>query len=98
MKYLTLATLCLGLAGPALAQSGGDECGLQADIVMRVVEARQDGAEANAALNTVAGSLSGEAEKYMQVVPAIAEWVYSLPADQLGAEVGESWRAQCAKM
>ena len=97
MKYAVLAAGLSALTTPVFAQSGG-ECGLQADIVMQVVGARQDGQDAGAALNAVAEGLSGDAAKYAPVVPAIAEWVYSLPEDQLGDAVGESWRTQCENM
>ncbi|MHA6324980.1 hypothetical protein [Roseivivax sp. CAU 1753] len=93
-----VATLCGSLVTPALAQSDDGECGLQAEIVMQVVTARQTGSDAGAALRTVAQDLTGPAEKYASVVPAIAEWVYSLPEEQLGTEVGESWRTQCQNM
>ncbi|SIT16099.1 hypothetical protein SAMN05421759_12341 [Roseivivax lentus] len=99
MKTIWIATAaCLGLAAPALAQSGADECGLQAEIVMRVVEARQDGADAERALTDVVQGLSGEGEKYAETVPLMAEWIYSLDRDVLGPAIGEAWATQCAQM
>ncbi len=98
MKQLLLAATCLGLAAPAFAQSGNDECALQADIVMRLVEARQDGSDAAGAQSAVAQDLSGDAEKYAETVPLMAEWIYSLDDAQLGPAIGEAWATQCAQM
>lgn len=99
MKTFWIATAaCLGLAAPAMAQTSTDECGLQAEIVTRVVQARQDGADAERALADVVQGLSGEGEKYSETVPLMAEWIYSLDSDVLGPEIGEAWATQCAQM
>ncbi|MBO6868636.1 MAG: hypothetical protein VXZ18_07360 [Pseudomonadota bacterium] len=82
-------------ATSAFALDKDAECGIQADVVMSVVEARTGGQDADASVTAVAEGLDDQAQKYVSVVPAIVEWVYSLPEDQLGAEVGESWATAC---
>ncbi|MCE0506844.1 hypothetical protein LR948_15845 [Roseivivax sp. GX 12232] len=99
MRTALLSAACLMAVTPAaFAQEADAECDLQAEIVMQVVEARQSGSARDSAQAGIASDLSGDAQKYAAVVPAIAEWVYSLPEDQLGADVGESWIAQCQSM
>ncbi len=83
------------IATSAFALDKDAECGIQANVVMSVVEARTGGQPADASVTAVAEGLEDEAQKYVSVVPAIVEWVYSLPEDQLGAEVGESWATAC---
>ena len=98
MRTAIAAIALSSLATPILAQDAGSECGVQSDIVMQVVEARQSGDSRQAAQAEVSGELTGSAEKYVSVVPQISEWIYSLPEDQLGPKVGESWAAQCENM
>lgn len=96
MKILTSAAL-LGMmaAAPALAQDKAAECARQADMVMQVVAARQNGAKADRAEQQVVGGLDDGSKPYATVVPAVVQWVYSLPADQLGDAVGDSWITAC---
>ena len=91
-----LAATLTAAAMPAVAQVSDAECRLQADVVMEVVAARQSGTAAEAAVPAVSGDLSGEQAKYQPVVPALVEWVYGLPEDAMGPEVGDAWVTACA--
>ena len=94
-KATALIALTVVAAQPALALDKDAECGIQSTVVMSVVDARTGGQVAGDATMAVAEGLDAESEKYISVVPAIVEWVYSLPEDQLGPEVGESWATAC---
>ncbi|ETX14202.1 hypothetical protein OCH239_04950 [Roseivivax halodurans JCM 10272] len=99
MKMIIAAALVAGglSAAPALAQDEEKQtdCQAQADVVMQVVASRSDGADQAQTVEAVQSSLSDERATYAQVVPAIADWVYTLPEDQLGDAVGESWIEAC---
>lgn len=90
MRYLTTAA-CLSLtvlSSPAFADKA-EECQLQADIVTRATELR---IERKSQKKTVEIMTSGEdeavSEKYLEVVPAIVDWVYTLKRKQLKQEIG----------
>ncbi|WP_386803931.1 hypothetical protein [Litorisediminicola beolgyonensis] len=90
-----VATAPLVAAAPVLAQDKAAECALQAEMVMAVVAERTGGASAGDAVGTVQAGLEGDVAKYASVVPAVADWVYSLPEKQLGDSVGTSWTEAC---
>ena len=98
MTRLTLTLpLVAALAAPlpAAAQSGAEDCAAQASIVAAAVERRSAGDAPEAATDAVAGELSGRAAAYAEAVPVIVEWVWSLPEEQLGPDVAESYEAAC---
>ncbi|SFD45450.1 hypothetical protein [Roseivivax sediminis] len=98
MKQALFAMLLTAAAivGPAAtAQDKAEECNLQADMVMAVVNSRGEGVGAEEAVETVQSNLSGPEAKYASVVPAVVDWVYTLPEDQLGDGVGQSWVEAC---
>ena len=93
---LTLApTLALGLlaslAVPAHAQQDkAAACAKSAGVVMQAVEARKQRAaksQARAVLREQIGDRSAG--------DMLADWIWSLPEDQLTDEVGAAWEAQC---
>ncbi|SLN73730.1 hypothetical protein ROJ8625_03974 [Roseivivax jejudonensis] len=84
------------LAGTVQAQENkAEECAVQAAMVMAVVESRRSGAAPQDAVRDVQQGLEGDQAKYASVVPAVADWVYTLPEDQLGPDVGDSWTEAC---
>ncbi|MCW9042228.1 MAG: hypothetical protein OQK05_02695 [Pseudopelagicola sp.] len=97
MRFLvpvTVAALTL-FASPALADKAED-CQMQADIVSRAVELRQ---ERTRQAKTVEIMASGEdaavAEKYLGAVPHIVDWVYSLKRKELKLDPGASYYEAC---
>ena len=97
-KVISAALVAGGLAAsPAFAQSEDKQadCQAQAEVVMQVVSGRADGADQAQTVEAVQSGLSADRATYAQVVPAIADWVYTLPEDQLGDEVGQSWIDAC---
>ena len=66
-------------ATSAFALDKDAECGIQADVVMSVVEARTGGQDADASVTAVAEGLDDQAQKYVSVVPAIVEERYQSP-------------------
>ncbi|KMK66480.1 hypothetical protein [Puniceibacterium sp. IMCC21224] len=96
MKITTCtALLCALTTAPAFAQDKAAMCGDQAEMVMQVVAARQSGVAAVKAEQLVVDALDADTSAYAGVVPAVVAWVYTLPEDQLGDAVGESWSAAC---
>ncbi|MFZ5962154.1 hypothetical protein ACOXXX_04315 [Thalassococcus sp. BH17M4-6] len=99
MTRIALMSAVLFLTAAPMAQAAIDdaECKLQIEVVMALAEARKGGAKLQAATKDVSTSLSGEADKYAPIVPDIAAWIYTLPADQLSGDLGQSWQDQvCA--
>ncbi len=96
MKFTMLTALAaLTLTAQGALALGQKECDLQAGLVMQAVEARSAGADSGQAAQAVQSRLDGATQKYATIVPAVVDWVYTLPDSQLGAEVGDSWTAAC---
>lgn len=77
----------LVLSTPALAEDY--DCARAAEVVMKAVSARADGApqaEASKSLTAELGEGVGD---------QLAAWVYALPPEQLTDAVGEAWKTQC---
>lgn len=95
MRWIVVAAL-MGTASPVLAQNAGEAaCTEQAGLVMQVVAARSAGMNVRRAERRVQRNLTEELKKYDRFIGHIAQWVYSLPEDQLGTEVGTAFEAQC---
>ncbi|MGY9048972.1 hypothetical protein P775_18920 [Puniceibacterium antarcticum] len=98
MKFTMLTALAaLTLTATGALALDKTECTLQAGLVMQAVGARSAGADNGAAKQQVEASLKGPSQKYAAIVPAVVDWVYTLPQDQLGAGVGDSWAQACLK-
>lgn len=94
MRTLVVFGLVLAAAMPVSAKSDtqGDKaarCETSAKMVMEAVQARKDGIpqkrterELRRALDRDAGSM-------------LAQWIYTLPEEQLTLDVGRSWEQQC---
>ncbi|SDI69212.1 hypothetical protein SAMN04487993_1008155 [Salipiger marinus] len=91
MRALMMGLIGLGLTSGMAAAQGMDpaNCAQSAKVVMEAVQARKDGipqARTERELRRVLDRNAGQ---------QLAEWIYSLPADELTPEVGRSWKAQC---
>ena len=96
MKHVVPAALAvLALTAQGAAALGQKECALQAGLVMAVVQARTSGDDSATASRRVQTGLDGATQKYATIVPAVVDWVYALPQDKLGPDVGESWAQAC---
>ncbi|MBY6003532.1 hypothetical protein KUV62_06420 [Salipiger bermudensis] len=91
---LTLAASLGLLASLPLAASAQQDkaaaCAESAGIVMQAVESRKEGvakSKARAALRDQIGDRGAG--------DMLADWIWSLPEDQLTDEVGAAWEAQC---
>ncbi|WP_299928966.1 hypothetical protein [uncultured Pelagimonas sp.] len=88
MRVLLAALICA--APMASAQEAvKPDCEAQAALVMDVVNGRIDGVRKGKARRTLSKSLDRTA------ADMLAEWVYTLPEDQLTDEIGTNWKAQC---
>lgn len=89
-------TACfLLLATPLAAMEKAQMCELSAEITGAVVSERSGGAEKVAAVKAVSGSLDGEKAAFSEAVQPIADWVYTLPEDQLDDQVAVSYEKAC---
>lgn len=91
MKSLMITGILVALATGAQAESDAldIDCAAQAELVMEVVTGRTEGVRKRKARRTLREGLGKTAGD------ALAEWVYSLPEEQLTDEVGAAWKAQC---
>lgn len=81
-------------AMPAFADKVS-ECADQAGIVQSVVDTRLDGVRKAKALRQAKSDLTETTQTYETVLPAIVDWIYSLPEDQLTDQVGPTYAAAC---
>lgn len=84
---------CVCFAQMAQAESAAKpDCAAQAALVMEVVNGRVDGVRKGKARRDLVKSLDKTAGEML------ADWVYSLPEEQLTDEVGKAYKAQCEAM
>ncbi|SMX30279.1 hypothetical protein TRP8649_04422 [Pelagimonas phthalicica] len=84
---------CVCFAPMAQADSAAKpDCAAQAALVMEVVNGRVDGVRKGKARRELVKSLDKTAGEML------ADWVYSLPEEQLTDEVGKAYKAQCEAM
>lgn len=99
MKVHAIAGLALIVAAPALAQSApaAAECQVQAQLVQSVVDMRAEGTGKSTLVRQVKKTLgaSEATEKYQEVVGPIVDWVFTLPQEQLTADVGPAFNEMC---
>lgn len=97
MRFLTRLVLIstVALAGPALAGKKAD-CTDQASIVSRAVELRLESKGQKKTLATMtSGADEAVAERYLQAVPHLVDWVYSLKRKDLKQDPGASYLQAC---
>ncbi len=97
MYRITLsAAVALGLfTAPALALSKAQECNLQAQIANAIVAERKSGSSQRRAERRVKSRLNADSQKYEVALPAMVEWIYTLPQGQLTDEVGATLQTSC---
>ena len=90
--------LLSGIGAPVLAETDAERaarCTGQANIVSRAVELRADGADQGAATSRLEASDSGIDPKYAPSVSVLVGWIYTLPPEQMTAEVATAFETQC---
>ncbi|MCJ7874678.1 DNA primase [Marinovum sp. 2_MG-2023] len=92
MRFLLVT--CFALM-PAATLAANPDCAVFGEIVDKIVAERQDGAVINASMETVAGEYTGRKKRFVPTIPALAEWVYSLPEADLSAGPGDVFAEQC---
>jgi hypothetical protein len=89
-------TLCLTLlATPLAAQDTTQLCKVSAEIAGAAVAERSSGHKPEVAVKTISDDLSADKAAYEGAVQPIVEWVYTLPSDQLTAEVAVAYETAC---
>ena len=91
------AAILLSFASPTLAQDADKavECRKQGQIAMNIITERQNGSNPRRAERRVIRALPDDAKKYEVAVPALVEWIYGLPADQITPEVSNVIYQSC---
>lgn len=92
MRFVLASCLCLV---PAASFAANPDCAVFGEIVNDIVVERQDGKTMNPAMEAVAKSHSAKNARFVPTIPYLAEWVYSLPQDQLTVEAGSAFETQC---
>lgn len=92
---LTAAALMLSLTAPAFAQVDDAECRKQGQIATNIMTERKNGSNARRAERRVIRALPDDAKNYEVAVPALVEWIYSLPEDQMTPEVSNALYQAC---
>ncbi len=90
----TLAPVTLALSASS-ALAANKDCTVLGEIASAVVIERQAGSEMNSAILAVAESYTGKNKRFQPAIPLLADWVYNLPEDQMGEEVGPAYQAAC---
>lgn len=80
---------------PAAGFAANADCEILGNIVNDIVAERQGGAAVEDAMLAVAEDYTGNKERFHAGIPPLAEWVYSLPEDQLADGVGAAYQAAC---
>lgn len=83
------------IAAPALAQDKEALCENSARVVNAVVLERAAGASKKKAVRRVVRSLEGDLALFKEAVPPLADWVYTLPEEQLTDEPAAAYKATC---
>ncbi|SEK95733.1 hypothetical protein SAMN05443999_1038 [Roseovarius azorensis] len=89
--FLTVALIVL----PMSVMAQNPICAPSGRIVQAAVEARIEGQDSVAAIRAISDALPEDKKAYEPAVQPLVDWVYTLPAEQLGAEVAEAYIAAC---
>ncbi|MFP7671824.1 hypothetical protein ACG74X_00565 [Marivita sp. S0852] len=96
IRPVLLATaLTVSVAAPALSQDKEAECRKQGQIATNIMTERKNGSTDRRAERRVIQALPEDAKNYEVAVPAMVEWIYSLPEDQLTPEVSNALYQVC---
>lgn len=94
MTRFALIALLLSCAAPALAGKA-ENCAATAGIVSDAVTQRVDGKDMAATLAFLGSDAGGIDAKFREAVPALVDWVYTLPEDQLTDEAPKAFEEAC---
>lgn len=99
-KSVLVVAISLGMAAPSVAQDTPDaqkdaECRKQGQIATNIMSERKNGSNARRAERRVVRALPEDAKNYELAVPAMVEWIYSLPEDQMTPEVSNALYQAC---
>lgn len=85
------------LVVPAVAQDTAKEaeCRKQGQIATNIMTERKNGSNARRAERRVIRALPDDAQNYEVAVPAMVEWIFSLPEDQMTPEVSNALYQAC---
>ena len=89
--------LTFALVTPVMAQDTAKEaeCRKQGQIATNIMTERKNGSNARRAERRVIRALPDDAQSYEVAVPAMVEWIYSLPEDQMTPEVSNALYQAC---
>ncbi|MFP7569998.1 hypothetical protein [Marivita sp. S2033] len=91
----TTASVMLVLALPAMAQEKEAECRKQGQIATNIMSERKSGTSSGAAEKRVIRMLPDDAKNYEAAIPALVEWIYGLPEEQMTPEVSNALYQVC---
>ena len=94
MTRFALIAVLLSFAAPAFAGKA-ENCAATAGIVSDAVAQRVDGKDMAATVAFLGSDAGGIAAKYREAVPALVDWVYTLPEDQLTDAASEAFEDAC---
>lgn len=72
-----------------------DACAVQAELTQLIVDERRAGTAAPEAVAAVTAVLSKAQIIYEAALPALVEWIYLLPEDQVNDSVAQDYLTQC---
>ena len=94
MTRFALIALALSFAAPAFAGKA-ENCAATAGIVNDAVAQRADGKYMAVTVSFLGSDAGGIASKYREAVPALVDWVYTLPEDQLTEAAAKAFEDAC---
>ena len=99
-KFAFVTAMAFAMATPAFAQDTADaqkegECRKQGQIATNIMTERKNGSNARRAERRVIRGLPEDAKNYEVAVPAMVEWIYSLPEEQMTPEVSNALYQAC---
>lgn len=95
MRGIALFLCCIWIGGISWADEGNNACALQADVAQLIVDERLTGTAAPEALSAVRAVLSDAQMIYAPALPALVEWIYALPKEQVGDALAQDYQTQC---
>jgi hypothetical protein len=83
--------LTCAFAAPTLAQDDAKtaECRRPEQIAINIMAERENGSNQRRAERRVIRALPEESKKYETAIPALADWIFSLPEDRMTSEVSD---------
>lgn len=96
-RTLLSATLLVSFAVPVLAQDAAKDalCRQEGQIATNIMTERKNGSNANRAERRVIRNLPEDARNYAPAVPALVQWIYGLPIEQMTPAVSNALYRNC---